>query len=183
MGRRFGQSFRFDIDSLAQAARALGCQIPGFRMYVEGRDFIVTYGKKLRSWRLGEEHVDFKLGKGDIHIVPVVGGAKNSGIGKIIAGVVIAAVAWWAAPFTILGMSAGNIALLGVGMALTGVSQMLTPKEKKQQNKKEGKSFMFDSVENTADQGGPVPLVFGTAMIGSTIISAAVMSVDSDGVN
>lgn len=181
MGKRFIKSVRMDVSSVAEACRALASQFPGFRTYVEGRDFKVAYGKSLKSRRLGEEHVSFQLGAGDLHFMPVVSGAggKMQGIGKIIAGVVIAAVAWWAAPFTILGMSAGNIALLGVGMALTGVSQLLTPKQK--QPKPEGKSYMFDNVDNTTEQGGPVPIVIGRCMAGSVVISGSVSTVDSDG--
>ena len=42
MAEQFGASFRLDVRSLAEAAHALGCQIPGFRKAIEDGRFRVT---------------------------------------------------------------------------------------------------------------------------------------------
>ncbi|GEP11113.1 tail assembly protein [Methylobacterium gnaphalii] len=173
MAERFGASFRLEVRSLAEAAQALGCQIPGFRKAIEDGRFRVTCGPtRTRGLRLDESLITFGLPAGDIHIVPVVRGAKNGGLGKIIVGTLIAAATWWA------GGPAWAISL-GASVALTGASQLLAPKKKAE---KEKKSFMFDGADNTAQQGGCVPLIIGTCMVNPVTISAGVTSSDSNGI-
>lgn len=172
MAEHFGASFRLDVRSLAEAAHALGCQIPGFRKAIEDGRFRVTCGaSRSRGLRLDKDLITFGLPAGDLHIVPVVRGAKNGGIGKIIIGTLIAAATWWA------GGPAWLISI-GASMALTGASQLLSPKKKNEPTKK---SFMFDGADNTAEQGGGVPLIIGTCMVNPVTVSAGVTTSDSNG--
>lgn len=198
MAERFGPEFELYVGSLKDVAQALGAQIAGFREYIVAGLFRVVAGPDLeRGIELGPEQIDFNTGKRDIHIVPVVKGAKRGlGLGKVIAGVLLAAVAWWIAPalipagfmggagsLTIFGLNASTVAMFGVAMALSGASQMLTPKQKKQQNTspEERPSFVFNGAVNTSEQGGCVPLIYGRTMVGSTVISAGLTTDDVSG--
>ncbi|WP_353182454.1 tail assembly protein [Bosea sp. (in: a-proteobacteria)] len=190
----FGPEFVLDVGSLKDVAQALGVQLKGFREYIAGHDFRVVAGKALDDgMELGNEQISFNVGARDIHIVPVVKGAKKAGVGKLIAGVLLAAVAWWIAPallpagfmgaeasLTIFGLNANTIAMFGVAMALSGASQMLTPKQKKQQGTSAERqpSFVFNGAVNTTEQGGCVPLIYGRTMVGSTVISAGLTTDD-----
>ncbi|MCO5090879.1 tail assembly protein [Bosea sp. (in: a-proteobacteria)] len=194
MAERFGPEFMLDVGSLRDVARALGVQLDGFRQYIAEGLFRVVAGPSLNDGiELGEDQIEFNVGNRDIHIVPVVKGAKRGGLGKVIAGVLLMAVAWWIAPalipagfmgstgsLTILGFNANSVAMFGVAMALSGASQMLTPKQKKQQNTspEEKPSFVFNSAVNTTEQGGCVPLIYGRVMVGSTVVSAGLSTDD-----
>jgi predicted phage tail protein len=187
MRRKFGPRFMLDVNSLADAVRALGSQIKGFRQYIRDRDFQVVCGKTLKKGlSLNEHQIGFNLPRGDIHIVPVIQGAGGGGrgIGKIIAGILIAAVAFWAAPamgaIAFGSITYGNIAVFGIGLALSGLSQMMTAKKKNTQNEqKKDDSFMLNGTINVIEQGGPVPLIYGQVFVGSTLISAGLTSVDA----
>lgn len=194
MAERFGPEFMLNVGSLKEVAQALGAQIEGFRDYIVAGTFRVVAGKALDNGiQLGPEQVAFNVGRRDIHIVPVVAGAKRGGIGKLIAGILIAVVAWWMAPalvpaglmggggvVTIAGINTSTIAMFGVSIALSGVSQLLTPKQKKQKNTspEQQPSFVFNGAVNTAEQGGCVPLIYGRTMVGSTVISAGMTTDD-----
>lgn len=191
---QFGPVFELDVRSLKEVAQALGALFPAFRQFLVDNVFRVVAGPTLETgMELGKEQIDFALGKRDIHIVPVTAGAKRAGTGKIIAGILIAIVAWWAAPalipagfmgaagsLTIAGFSNSTIAMMGVSLALSGASQLLAPKQKKQQSAtvEQKPSFVFNGAVNTTEQGGCVPLIYGRTMVGSTVISAGMTTDD-----
>ncbi len=67
----------------------------------------------------------------------------------------------------------GNI---GIGLAISGVSEMLAPMPKSQDFSSEEDprlSFSFSGVQNTSRSGTPVPIVYGEIITGSVVISAA----------
>lgn len=178
----FGECFELDVANLAEAVRALGSQITGFRQYIAQRHFRVVVGKTIKKGRaLGENQITEYLPEGDIHIRPVVKGAKEGGgLLKIIAGVLIAAVAWWVAP----AMSAvafgsvtyGQIAMIGIGLAAAGLSQLLA--QNKNKDAEDDSSARVSGNLNTMEQGGPVPLIYGKYRVGSTMISSGVSTAD-----
>ena len=174
MAEQFGSSFRLDVRSLAEAAVALGVQLPGFRQAIEAGHFRVTCGPSLRKGlRLDNNLITFGLPAGDLHILPVARGAgRGGGIGKIIVGTLIAVASFW------VPVGGSFLASLGAGIALSGASTLLSPKKK---NEKQKRSFMFDGVDNTLDEGGCVPVVIGTCMVNGKPASAGVTTSDSNG--
>lgn len=181
-GELFGECFELDISTLAEAVRAIGCQVPGFRHYIAQRHFRIVAGKDIKKGRaLGEGNISDQLPKGDLHIRPVLVGAKEGGgLLKIVAGVLIAAVAWWAAPTLATvafgSVTYGNIALMGLGLAAAGMSQLLTKNQDTKTKKDE--SARASGNLNTMEQGGPVPLIYGRFRVGSTMISSGVTTAD-----
>lgn len=180
--KRFGRSFALEVVSLAEAVRALGSQLPGFRKAINDNNFRIVIGKDRKTGlHLDENHLKMNLPKGNIHIIPATQGAKRGGFGKIIAGILIAAVAWWnpaglfsaAGALGGVGITAGNAAVMGLGIAVAGLGQVLTPTQKaKQPDGSNTDSFSLDGVLNVGEQGVPVPLIYGETMVGSVIISA-----------
>lgn len=193
LGEEFGRRFELKVDSVAEAARALEANFPGrfYEAIRNGAYHLVRGQSHDDGETLDESLLGFRYGAGDFHIVPVVAGSggNTKGIITIVIGVVIIAAALVltagaAAPgllalsapaFTIFGatVSIGQLALLGVAMTLSGVSTLLTPTPKapkfKGSEKKE--NFFFNGPINVAVQGGPVPVVYGRARIGSTVVS------------
>lgn len=181
----FGATFEVNISTAGEAVRALSANFPGaFLEALKEGSYEVIRGKRSTGMRLGEEDINtFRLGAGDLHIVPVTAGSKKNGGGllKTILGVALIGIAIFASGGTLAaplaGLSGsmwGTVAMLGVGMALTGVSQMMAKKETAAEEKKKEDSFAFSGPGNATDQGNPVPLIYGRVMAGSLPISFGV---------
>ncbi len=183
----FGGSFRLDVDTLPMAFRALGAQLRGFRAYVAARSFRLVRGASIAAGReIGEDEIGMRL-SGDLHVVPVIagsGGGREAGVGKLVAGVAIAAVAWWAAPAAAAGgmgatvfggVTYGNIAGFGLMVALAGASSLLTTQPKKRAR---DQSTLFGQSVNVAEEGATIPWVWGEAIIGSVVASGGISAED-----
>lgn len=189
-GRQFTKMVELDVATVGEAIRAIDVFYKGFRKFVVDHHFTLVFGDRKKGWSLGEENLTFKLPKGALHITPVVEGSKENGaMMKIVAGVLIAAVAWWAAPAIaggalgsafatggILSGLTGNLAMMGIGLAATGISQLLSGGE--DDKDKKDTSFMLSGQLNQTNQGGPVPLIYGRTDVSSTLISAGLETVD-----
>ena len=68
---------------------------------------------------------------------------------------------------------------LGVGLLLAGAASMLMPEPPEGSNAESAQNYLFHGPINTVKQGGPVPLVYGRAIVGSTTISGSVYSTTS----
>lgn len=190
LGARFGRRFDLDIASPLEAVRALMAQLQGFRQHFRNGHYRIVRRYVGKRIALGLDELELKLGRAtELHIVPVVSGAA-SGLAKVLVGVAIIGLAI-AAPYalglvgaggTALGTTAiglgslgsitfGQIAAVGLGLALSGVAQMLAPAPKGgAADSRQG--FLFSGQDNVTSQGGPVPVVIGRFLVGSTVISA-----------
>lgn len=68
---------------------------------------------------------------------------------------------------------------LGVGLLLSGVASMLMPEPPEGSGAESAQNYLFSGPVNNVKQGGPVPLVYGRAIVGSTTISGSVYSTTS----
>ena len=186
LGEAFGPEHRFAVETAAEALRAFNANFPDFYSVLkEGAYEIVRgdYDETDGMW-LDEGHLDaLRLGAADLHIVPVIEGAKNAQAGgtlKVILGVaLVAGAAALTGGFGLLGSGvltgfgstlAGNAAMIGVALAVAGVASILSPK---QQNPYEQNSFILSGPGNSYAQGNPVPLIYGEVICGSQLISGA----------
>jgi len=177
LAKKFGKYHKYDIrtpkDAIAAlranykdfAATVVSEKIPGYRVIVdnEGRDI---------------EGMQYPAQK-TIKIVPVVSGARN-GIGQIIAGVVLIAVAWWN-PYGWGALATQAVGSIGTSLVLGGISQMLAPSPTSPGTPEAAdrkQSYGFDGAVNTTAQGNPVPLCYGKMIVGSQVISAGLEAVD-----
>lgn len=183
LGVRFGAVFRVDVKSPAEAVHALAVQLKGFMAHLAEGAYRVVRGPLKGGADLVEDELRLRLGAdAEIHLIPAMAGAGSSGgTIKLIAGValVAAAVAFsggtLGAPlFTVLGSSVtfGNVALLGLGVALSGASALLAQPPTQNAGVVDPKSgSLFGNSTNTATQNGPVPLICGRFVTTPLLIS------------
>lgn len=196
LGTEFGESFRFAVETAGEAIRALNANFPGrFIEALREGSFHVIRGDLKDGMPLEEDHLNtFRLGNADLHIIPAIKGSSPRGKGgiKAIIGVALIGVAIFASgglaggglfaglgqtaiPLTgNLGITYGQLAMVGALMAVGGASQMLAPKEKPKDETKRDDSFAFSGPINTNDQGNPVPLIYGRVMTGGMPISSGI---------
>ncbi len=183
LGERFVKEIELDVQTAAEAVRALCVNFEGFEAAMRHGQFHLVRGEDIDKGRDLDLELcqTFKLGKASLHIAPVIAGSKRSGILKIVLGVALIGAAFLfsggalAAPIAggAFGSSFtyGNMALLGVALAVGGVSQMLSPQTK---DDKKDQSYLFSGPGNTSQQGGCLPLVYGEVITGGVLASVGI---------
>ena len=198
------RSFMAEVSSAAEAVRMLLVNFAGLEQHMADQHYKVI----VDGYASGLDEINHPASQ-TIKIVPVLGGAGGS-FGKILAGVALVATAIVLGPvgggFLGLGMGVGGgvgfgalgtvasglIGAAGAALALSGVSQRLTPTPQLGQigNLSTGvgsrfastenteldpqKSYSFSGIQNTSKQGVPVPLIYGETYVGSIVISAGI---------
>jgi len=179
-GQLHGSHFRLDVASPAEAVRALMVLRPGLaRTIRQGAWRVIVGPPRLRNG-IAVDQLNMNAGQQPIHFVPATrpaGGGRGKSIGAIILGTILIGVAV-ATGFG--GMIAINI---GASLILGGVSSLLTqppsgPAATDRAAPEDRPSFLFNGVTNNSQQGGPVPLVFGTHLVGSVVINAGLNAED-----
>lgn len=203
---KFGEKHSFDASTPRILFSAMRSQVPGFYNAVVEEQFVVVRGDRYKGYNLGAEELSFKFGnEKDLHLIPVVEGAKGKGaaVAKIVIGVALFAVGAFAiaaAPIGLAGATAsmgvggsallgsfgltyGALAVGGLGMALLGVSALLTPRAETvdygdKELSDQRPSFLFNGPRNQSQQGLPIPLVFGRVRTGSLLVSTGITTED-----
>jgi len=207
LAKEFGKEFMIDVNSVAQAIRAMEANFSG-KFYKAIEDGLYKVEKRSSKGKghsyssdFKPSHEDFlamKSGCDEIHIEPVLQGSGGGGDGKkkgaiqlivgvalIVAATIVSGGAAAGVTATILGVETGTVAAIGVSLALSGVATMLTkvPSLRAQsitnrERPEERASFIFNGAVNNVEQGGPVPLVYGEMLVGSVVINASLNSED-----
>jgi predicted phage tail protein len=181
LGRHFGRRHKVVVASAAEAVRALSANFPTFeRELVRSGERGVGYKVLVGRDELNLERLHEPSGQQRITIAPVISGAGGNGLGQIILGAALIAVAWWnpmgwAAAGSFL--SQATLYSVGTSMILGGVAQMIapTPKSTDPSERPENKpSYAFNGAVNTTAQGQPVPVGYGRLIVGSAVISAGI---------
>lgn len=189
----FGAKFRFDIETPAEAIRALAANFKQtFAERLREGQYAVVLGSDLSDGNsIDLDLLHFGLGNDDVHILPVAQGAKNNkGILTAIIGVTLIAGAFFLAPAAaagaaglsgaigaelgataFLGISYGQIALFGASLVLSGISSMMTQHTDPSKTGPTTASYLLNGPTNNADEGGSVPLIYGRIRVGSTTVS------------
>ena len=168
--------------------RALAVNLPGFKQEIAIGAYRITAGDRRKGRRITEDTLGFGLpSSGDLHIVPVTAGSKSGGVGKLIMGVALIAVATVAsggafgaiAGGALGGVGWGSVAMFGAAFAFAGIAQMLTPTPKAPsasslERPEERPSFLMSSPVNVASQGNPIPIIGGRVRAGSVVVSMGV---------
>ncbi|CAH6842634.1 conserved hypothetical protein [Vibrio chagasii] len=74
------------------------------------------------------------------------------------------------AQWLVLAMQIFSAVSAVVGVAVA-INQKMIEKSNKRKQGRESESYLFDGIINTDTQGGSVPLTFGHAYVGSTVIN------------
>ncbi len=184
LGKKFGRVFELDVNSPAEAIRALRANFPDFEAYMYKHSepgFRVYVGK----YNVGDEELSASSVDTTIKFVPVVRGSGKGGIGQIILGALLIAAAFYTGGASLAGgalttTALGGMALsFGASLIIGGVTQMLTssPGAISQNSVNNQPSYAFNGAVNTTAQGNPVPILYGRLIVGSQVISAG-LSVD-----
>ena len=186
--KRFGGPFKFAVTNTAEAVRALSANFKEFKREIAIGAYRITAGNRKNGRRVTEETLDLGLPvDAPLHIVPVTSGSKKGGIGKLIMGVALIAVATVASGGTFGafaggaagGLGWGTVAMFGAAFAFAGVAQLLTPTPKgpdiaSLERPEERPSFLMNSPVNVASQGNPVPIIGGRVRCGSVVASMGI---------
>jgi predicted phage tail protein len=191
LGKEFGQSHRFEVETAGEALRALNCAFPKrFCAALDGGYYKIVRGDKRSGMQLDLDLVNqLKLGSADLHVIPVAKGAAMSqsakGTTKIVLGAALIGGAVFfsggvlATPLLSAGsagaglfggLTYGNVALLGLGLVLAGASTLLT----KPQVNTASNSLNVNggNIGNSGQQGNGIALIYGECLVGTTPISA-----------
>jgi len=173
------KEFEVQVDSLAKAVSFLVNNFPQVEAYMNPKYYQVKVG----NYAIDESEIHHPIGKEDIHIVPVISGARG-GFGRIFMGAAIIGLAFatGGVGFTVAGGLTGGFlgktaVYLGASLVLSGVSDLLFPLPDPPEFSSEADprlSFSFSGTQNTARAGTPVPIVYGEIVTGSVVISAAI---------
>jgi predicted phage tail protein len=182
--------FQFEADTPAQAIKALCVNFPGLDKWLldseqDGVAYRVTIGKeKITEDDLSPLVMPWSE-RQVFSITPVIAGA--GGVGRILAGIGLIALAilvpgiGGGVAATVFGTAFSSVSLaigsVGFSLVLGGVAQLISPQQTYSSTER-GKdaarfeSFTFSGITNTAQQGLPVPIVYGRAFTGSAVISS-----------
>jgi predicted phage tail protein len=179
-----------DVATAAEAVRFLLANWPELEAHMSDQHYRVSIG----TYDIDLEELHHPAGAAPISFVPVVTGA--GAVGRIIAGIALIALSFGIASLAAGAALAGSLSgfalqaiafgtqaglLAGIGLALGGVAQLLTPTPKVPQgaDKQDDprKSYSFSGIQNTSRQGVPVPIVYGETLVGSVVISAGIDTV------
>lgn len=165
--------FQFEADTPAQAIKALCVNFPGLdKWLLDSEQDGVAYRVSIGKEKIGDDDLSplvMPWSEREVFsITPVIAGA--GGVGKTIAGIGLIIVG-------AIVPGAQFLIGIGVGLAFSGVAQLIspTPTFSTMERGKEAarlESFTFSSITNTIQQGLPVPIVYGRAYIGSSVISS-----------
>jgi predicted phage tail protein len=177
--------FEFEVDTPAQAIKALCVNFPDLEQWLIKSDwgYRVTVGKE----RIGPENAELVClpwsEREVFSIAPVIAGA-GQGIGQIFAGIGLVALALVTGGATIglLGLAAplsvsSVLGTIGASLVLGGIAQMISPQPNMSpliRGKEAARleSFSFSGINNTSQQGLPVPIAYGRVFAGSAVLSA-----------
>jgi len=187
LGRRFGRKYSFVANSPKDVISALSHQIDGFKQYLmDAHERNIAF-KLINDKADGMDYEQVLMPCKRLVIAPVVGG--GGAIGKILIGVGLIALSFvsfgagaWVGLGAVLATAgtatplaaAGSLLAFKLGAALlfTGIAELLAPSPSSGSDKE---SFLFDSADNTTNQGTPVPVLYGKFLaISPALISSSV---------
>ena len=171
------------VDNVREAVNFLTCNWPKLKSQIVQNNYHVL----LDEDDVGEEELLYPVGNATISFIPVVEGSGK--FGRILAGVALIGLAI-AAPGAGFAFGKEGIGFMAVGanpsafmaavgnigiyLVLSGVASLLTPTPSVPEQEQTPKSSAFTSPLNVSMPGIPIPLVYGTTICGSIVISTSV---------
>lgn len=180
--KRLGKCrFEFDVNTPAQAIKALCVNFPGLdKWLIDSEQDGVGYRVSVSKEKFNEQNAESLLMPFSddevFSITPVVTGAGR-GTGQILAGITLVAfsLAFPGIGAAIGGATMTKIGLLGGSLILGGIAQSLSPQPGPDTLLDESvqlESFTFSNVVNTQRQGMAVPIAYGRLFVGSAVLSS-----------
>jgi predicted phage tail protein len=152
LGQQFESSWNLDVENVAEILKALDVQVPGFRKYlveneVKGARYCVAIdGETLKTDEGFFCNIPQKAKSVDFLPVPAGGGPALPFLAELFKMIAVALV---------------------VSFIVNKIFEPPDPEELK-----ESDSYLFAGPVNVESQGIPVPIAYGTLLIGGKVISA-----------
>jgi len=171
------------VDNVREAVSFLTCNWPKLESQIVQNNYHVL----LDEDDVEEEELLYPIGTASISFIPVVEGSGK--FGKILAGAALIGSAFLFTPLTMgsffspivaKGSFAAAMPLtkaaigLGGALVLSGVSDLLTPTPQIPEAEQTPESSAFTSPLNVSMPGVAIPLVYGTAICGSIVVSTSI---------
>ena len=200
LGQKFGENWDMNVNYINDIFKLIACQRKGFQQYMldcheAGTDFTIKRGKEF----IGEEELLLTVYDEDIVISAVPAGSK-SGIGKILAAIVIIVVTWgYGATIVAAGKSgavaAGSSTLsalgqagfmasmkaasatfmgsMAIGMATSFAMQGISQlmMPGPEIDKETPDNYLFNGNSEHIKEGLPIPLCYGEMLVGGGLIN------------
>lgn len=185
--KQFGEQFKLDVSSCAEATHAIASQLPEFKLFMlqaeqNGMRFAVFADEITEQGNVSEKEFGNMTRASVIHIVPRIMGAGGDAFGwlQVIAGAAMVVVGLGLTPFT-GGTSLGLVGA-GVGLMIGGAASLLMPTPDMSGSQDEDgnrANYGFGGAVTTVAQGNPVPILYGRRYIGGFICSAGIYTEDT----
>ena len=162
----FGPLHQFAVSTPHEAVRALSANYPEFRrsfLSAASHYYVLADG----DWRDTEEAAFLPLSR-EVHFVPKAEGG--------IAGLLTAGLAG----IGITGLAGQLLGGVLAAVLVWGITQLLFPPEEETPEDK-SESYTFTGADNVAQQGAPVPIIYGRVFVGSVVASAGLQVADQVG--
>lgn len=182
---KFGEFFKLDVMSAAEATHAIASQIPEFKMFMlraeqDGMRFAVFLDEQTEQGNIGEKELGNATSASVIHIVPkIMGAGGDSGVFQILTGIVLIGAAWFTGGISIA--LAEGMMMMGAVQIASGLASMLMPTPELGNQDEDGNraNYGFGGAVTTVAQGNPVPLLIGERYVGGFIVSAGIYTEDN----
>ncbi len=177
------------VNSVGESIRFLLMNWPQLEAHMNTQHYqVLTDGNEI-----GEEEIHYPVAE-EIKIVPVIVGAGGN-TGRVLFGAFMIYLAFTTGGASWQALKAGNMAgvfagaqgwagsatLIGASLVVGGVTDMLFPPPKPDENEQDPRiSFAFGGTPNTSRAGTTHPVVYGEIFTGSTVIS---MNITTDQVS
>ena len=180
----------------ADAIKFLLCNFPELRGLMRDGYYKVAVGKYDLQLADHPEQLHYPMAADDVvKVIPVVSGAGGRGVGQILLGAALIGAAVFLAPAA-AGVAAGGQAgflgatgtgflsasvsaaagNLGLALALGGIATMITPVPQQEIPGEGQGGFGFSGMQNTNQEGIPVPVVYGEMIVGSVVLSTRLIT-------
>ena len=167
------------VDNVREAVSFLTCNWPTLESQIVQNNYHVLLDKD----DVGEDELLYPIGNANISFIPVVEGSGK--FGRIIAGAALIGLAF--TPIGIGGKTfagflgggkfaagSGILFNLGASLVLQGVANLLTTTPPINEAEQTPESSAFSSPLNVSMPGLAIPLVYGTTICGSIVVSTSV---------
>ena len=161
MAAQFCESIELDVKTMRQAIDGIACNYPSFKSYYVNKSikgvsyvFVGKTGDKLENFCM-----DMPLTENEYSILPAIEGAAGAA-----------------------GMAGGFLGNFALGYAMQWLSDQTKPQDDGTPEYEiiRTNSSIYSQNENRAEQGLPVPVVYGQIRIGSQIIHSSIHNYDMD---
>ena len=189
IGERFGYEFDMNVVSFGEAIACLEVNFPEFRQYLVDSDnrgigFVCQVND---NYIQEEEELLLQYNEGDM-VISAVPAGSGGGFGKILGGLLLIGLAFFAGPLLLasaqvggivgqIGMAVGGFAMaaapvlmgLGINLVLTGIQEIMAPDPSVDIQQDE--SYLFQGAGQKILEGDPVPVLYGKLRVPGRPIS------------